>query len=106
MNERRDAERYSMKLPVSLRLGEKKVPAFTSNLSARGVLLESESDLQNEALTFEMTFPPELTLSTSLLVRCEAKVVRVIDDQPQHKAVAVRIYRYEFLTDLGEREVA
>src|SRR4051794_24565247 len=100
-----------MKLPVWLRVNGKKLPASTSNVSARGIVLEFDSELENPSITFEMTFPPEITLSTSLQVRCEGNVVRVIDDQPHHKAVAVRIHRYEFLRNSrkrkeGQREVA
>jgi hypothetical protein len=96
--ERRSATRFQLKLPLTLRLSDKEVPAFTSVVSARGVLFYTGADLiSDSALEFDITFPPEITLSTSLRVRCRGKVVRVIAPTPMGIGIAATIHNYEFL---------
>lgn len=100
--ERRSATRFQLKLPLTLRLSDREVPAFTSDVSARGVLFYTGADLiSDSALEFDITFPPEITLSTSLRVRCRGKVVRVIAPSPMGIGIAATIHNYEFLNATG-----
>ena len=96
--ERRSATRFHLKLPLTLRVGENEIQAFTSDVSARGVLFYTDSDvLGDPQLEFDITFPPEITLSTSLRVRCRGKIVRVVPPSPMGVGVAATIHNYEFL---------
>ena len=100
--ERRSATRFLLKLPLTLRSGERTVQAFTSDVSARGVLFYTDTDWVGESqLEFDITFPPEITLSTSLRVRCRGKVVRVIPPSPMGVGIAATIHNYEFLNASG-----
>lgn len=98
IRDRREAERYKLRLPVTIQGEDNQVDAFTDDLSARGILLETDTELEGDSVTFIITFPPEITLSTSLHVRCEARVVRVLERSESHTRAAVRIHRYEFLS--------
>lgn len=93
---RREVERFKLRLPIVI-LQQQDVSAFTEDVSARGVLLDAAADLAGETVTFIITFPPEITLSTALKVRCDAQVVRVLERSDTHTKAAVRIRRYEFL---------
>jgi hypothetical protein len=96
--ERRSATRFQLKLPLTLRVGKDEIQAFTSDVSARGVLFYTDSDvLGDPQLEFDITFPPEITLSTSLRVRCRGKIVRVVPPSPMGVGVAATIHNYEFL---------
>lgn len=100
--ERRSATRFQLKLPLTLRVGEHEIQAFTSDVSARGVLFYTDSDaVKDPQLEFDITFPPEITLSTSLRVRCRGKIVRVIPPSPLGVGIAATIHNYEFLNASG-----
>lgn len=99
---RREVERFKLRLPIVI-LQQQDVSAFTEDVSARGVLLDAAADLAGETVTFIMTFPPEITLSTALKVRCDAQVVRVLERSATHTKAAVRIRRYEFLNRNEQR---
>jgi hypothetical protein len=75
-----------MNLPMTVRIADRQFQVFTTDVSARGVAFE-----------LELTLPPEITLSASLTVRCDARVVRVQHSTPSHTEVAASISRYEFL---------
>ncbi len=100
--ERRSATRFQLKLPLTLRFDGKEIAAFTSDVSARGVLFYSDSDqFGNAPLEFDITFPPEITLSTSLRVRCRGTIVRTMPPSPMGIGVAATIHNYEFLNATG-----
>jgi hypothetical protein len=101
IDERRASERFSMRIPVTLLDEERKVSAFTRDISARGIFFYcplAESALIDQDLEFIIEFPPELTLCTSLRVHCTGKVVRKQNTEEYETGVAVRIYRYAFLS--------
>jgi PilZ domain len=96
--ERRSATRFQLKLPLTLRSGDRSLQAFTSDVSARGVLFYTESTwVGDPQLDFDITFPPEITLSTSLRVRCRGKVIRVMPPSAMGVGIAASIQNYEFL---------
>ena len=67
-----------MRLPLTVRMTDSQIQAFTSDVSNRGVFFYFQGDQQfSSQLEFDITFPPEITLSTSLRVRCRGSVVRV-----------------------------
>ena len=96
--ERRSATRFQLKLPVTLHSGDRKLQAFTSDVSARGVLFYTDTEWAGDSLlVFDITFPPEITLSTSLRVRCRGKIIRIIPPNAMGIGIAAAIHNYEFL---------
>ena len=101
--ERRSATRFQLKLPLTLRSGQTSIQAFTSDVSARGVLFYTDAEWPGDSqLDFDITFPPEITLSTSLRVRCRGRVVRVIPPSPLGVGIAATIHNYEFLNGTSD----
>ena len=96
--ERRSATRFQLKLPLTLRSGDHSIQAFTNDVSARGVLFYTDTEWNGDSqLEFDITFPPEITLSTSLRVRCRGKVIRVMPPSAIGVGIAAAIHNYEFL---------
>lgn len=96
--ERRSATRFSLKLPLTLHSGSRMLQAFTSDVSARGVLFYTDTEWTGDSLLeFDITFPPEITLSTSLRVRCRGKIIRVVPPSAMGIGIAAAIHNYEFL---------
>lgn len=100
IDERRASERFPMRLPVTLLTEGQNVPAFTRDISARGIFFYfplAESALVDEELEFIIEFPPELTLCTSVRVHCIGKVVRKQNTSQDETGVAAQISKYTFL---------
>jgi len=104
-HDQRGTRRFALRLPVSVRFGEEggEAVAHTRDVSARGVFFLLDAPLaENSRLEFTLTLPPEVTLTDSIRVRCQGRVVRVDARQPNGKVgIAAVIEHYEFL---GERE--
>jgi hypothetical protein len=101
--ERRSATRFQLKLPVTLHSGDRKLQAFTSDVSARGVLFYTDTEWTGDSvLEFDITFPPEITLSTSLRVRCRGKIIRIIPLNAMGIGIAAAIHNYEFLNSTDQ----
>jgi hypothetical protein len=97
MNERRSATRFRLSLPLTVQYANEEVQVFTTDVSARGVAFKVNTAFDEKILGLELTFPPEVTLSASLRVRCYALVVRVQNSSPSCTEVAASIQKYEFL---------
>jgi hypothetical protein len=105
-SDQRGTRRFALRLPVSVRFGEEgggEAVAHTRDVSARGVFFLLDSPLaEGSRLEFTLTLPPEVTLTDSIRVRCQGRVVRVDPKQPNGKVgIAAVIEHYEFL---GERD--
>src|SRR6266851_824754 len=102
-SDKRSTRRFALRLPVSVRYGEKQEEhaAQTRDVSARGICFFVDSAIQaGSAIDFTLTLPPEITLTESIRVRCKGRVVRVEGGSPAQKmAVAAVIDEYEFLAD-------
>lgn len=104
LDERRSAPRYEMEIPLCLISETGQYLATTRDVSARGVFfiahLSAESGVPEaevgSEVEFTITFPPEVTLSESLFVRCRGRVVRAFHSD-QGLGVATEIQHYEFL---------
>ena len=102
ITERRTSERFTMRLPVTLFNDEQNASAFTRDISDRGIFFYfplAVSAFVDQELDFIVEFPPEVTLCTSLKVRCIGKVVRKQNTAQYETGVAVRICKYTFLPD-------
>jgi hypothetical protein len=78
-SERRASQRFKISAPVTVVVGGHEIPAFTRDLSNRGVyfyLSLGDSDLINRDFEFIVEMPAEITLSASCKIRCKGKLVR------------------------------
>jgi hypothetical protein len=103
--ERRAAQRFELHLPLAVQFEGRTLPAFTQDLSARGVFFYTEAALPVGAVV-ELTFtmPSEITLGESMPVRCRGSVLRAAPPhEGQHNGVAVHLDSYEYLP-ADERE--
>lgn len=102
--EQRANRRFTLRLPVVIRYTDgssEEFSAETRNVSAQGVLFDLPLRLaEGTRIEFTMTLPPEVTMTDSIRVRCQGKVVRVDETGlgPQ-VAVAAVIEQYDFIAD-------
>lgn len=99
--ERRTARRFSMMLPVKVRLtsgnGVTEKPGETRDVSFRGLYFLTEADISlGAAIEFVLTLPQQITMAGDVHIRCYARVLRV-EPHNGRRGVAACIDRYEFL---------
>lgn len=100
--EKRATRRFALRLPVSVNQREAATRADnaqTRDVSARGICFYVDAPVEaGSPIEFTLTLPPEITLTESIQVRCQGRVVRVDGGTPAGKlAVAAVIDEYEFL---------
>jgi hypothetical protein len=99
--ERRKRRRFSMSLPVTLHGSglTMEIAAKTRDISAAGlyVYVESGELTEGHSVEFVLHLPSEITLSESVRVLCQGRVVRIDQPQPTRTGVALQIDSYEFL---------
>jgi hypothetical protein len=97
--ERRSAQRFDVLLPLAIHFDGQTIPAFTQNLSGRGIFFYAEATIPDGAVV-ELTFsmPSEVTLGESMPVRCRGRVLRAAPPQAgQRNGVAVQLESYQYL---------
>lgn len=99
--ERRATRRFSMMLPVKVRLPENgdgvERAGETRDVSYRGLYFVTEASVKPGAsIEFVLTLPQQITLAGDVHIRCYARVLRV-EPHNSRCGVAARIDRYEFL---------
>jgi len=99
--ERRAARRFTMALPMLVRLNNGSGPVETSeqtrDVSFRGIyFLTDRPYAAGENIEFVLTLPREITMAGDVKIRCFGQVMRV-ESQNAPAGVAARIERYEFL---------
>ncbi len=105
MTERRTARRYDLTLPVSIRFAVEslltKQEGKTRDISTRGLyFVVSQELIAGSELDITLTLPAEITHGTDVLVRAQAKVVRVeerMEDETLRMGVAAVIERYDII---------
>ncbi len=100
-SERRASRRFTMNLPLSVRVpaaeGNAGTPAQTRDVGFRGLYFLIDSALEpGTPIEFVLTLPREVTMSGDVHIRCHGQVLRV-EDQNGRRGVAARIEHYEFL---------
>jgi PilZ domain len=103
--ERRTSRRFTMALPLILRLAESSGPveksSETRDVSFRGLYFWTAEELEpGVAIEFVLTLPKEITMTRDVKIHCFGRVIRVEGEQ-QTRGVAARIERYEFLPGSG-----
>jgi hypothetical protein len=99
--ERRASRRFTMALPLTLRLhrpaGPAESPAKTRDVSFRGLYFWTDEEFETGVpVEFVLMLPKEMTATRDVKIHCFGRVIRV-DQQQQTRGVAARIERYEFL---------
>jgi PilZ domain len=99
--ERRATRRFTMMLPLKVRLPESSDDAQgtgeTRDVSYRGLYFMTEASVRpGAAIEFVLTLPQQITLAGDVHIRCYARVLRV-EPHNSRSGVAARIDRYEFL---------
>lgn len=104
--EKRGARRFALRVPVSVDRSltsrdAQNEAAQLRDVSARGICFYLESAIEQGAhIGFTLTLPPEITLTESIRVQCQGRVVRVENGAPDGKVtVAAVIEEYEFLPE-------
>ncbi len=100
--ERRTARRFTMALPLTLRLYGSSGPVEkygeTRDVSFRGLYFWTEQELEaGVPIEFILTLRREITMTSDVNIHCFGRVVRV-DGGRKTRGVAARIERYEFLS--------
>jgi hypothetical protein len=104
-NERRESHRFIVNAPVILDAGEHKIPAYTRDLSNRGVyfyLTLADSLLIDGDFDFSVDLPPEITLSSCCSILCRGRMVRVEDALNDLKGMAAQILQYSISREAGK----
>ncbi|MFZ3342645.1 MAG: PilZ domain-containing protein [Terriglobales bacterium] len=97
--ERRSAQRFEVLLPMAVHFDGRMLPAFTQNLSGRGIFFYAEAAIPEGAIV-ELVFamPSEVTLSENMPVRCRGRVLRSAPPKSsQRNGIAVQLESYEYL---------
>jgi hypothetical protein len=101
-NDRRDSQRFSTKAPLTLFIGSREIPAYTRDLSNRGVYFYlglADGHLIDHDFEFVVELPPEITLSTCCSIRCRGRLVRREDTAMDLTGVAAQILNYSILRE-------
>jgi hypothetical protein len=100
--ERRSAQRFRIKLPLSVRwtsgsaIGEAKTES--QDVSSRGIYFSLPKLVQSGSpVEIVLTLPHEITMAGSVRVRCLGRVQRAEQQQPGFSGIVAEIDRYEFL---------
>ena len=104
--EKRGARRFALHVPVSVHRNTATTDVHNEaaqlrDVSSRGICFYLESAIEQGApIGFTLTLPPEITLTESIRVQCQGRVVRVEDGASDGKlTVAAVIEAYEFLPE-------
>ena len=101
-SERRTAQRFRIKLPMTVRwtngtaVGEANTES--KDVSSRGVYFMLPKEVkQGSPVEIVLTLPHEITLAGPVRVRCLGRIQRSEEEQDGATGVVAEIERYEFL---------
>ncbi len=101
-NERRRIQRFRVRAPLTVIAGNREIPAYTRDLSNRGVyfyLASDDSGLIERDFEFFVVLPPEITLSTFCRIRCHAQALRKEKTKLNFTGVAAEILDYAIVKE-------
>ena len=101
-NDRRGRQRFSVNAPLTVIVGDREIPAYTRELSNRGVYFYldlADSALIDRDFEFVLELPPEITLSTRCRIRCQGRLVRKEKASRNLAGVAAEILDYSILRE-------
>jgi c-di-GMP-binding flagellar brake protein YcgR len=93
----RNAVRFPLHLPVTLKTSTEEYRAETIDISAGGILFHTETDVEvGSVVEFTVAMPGDVLGSDrDVLVRCQGRVVRC-SEESSGRSVAVVIDEYKF----------
>jgi PilZ domain len=98
--EHRIARRFSMRLPVSVRVSNGGVHdevCVTRDVSSRGIFFYSDTPMREGAeIEYVLTLPREMLMMDPVRIRYRGKVVRVEGDGATQFGVAASVHRFEY----------
>jgi len=100
--DRRGRQRFTLNAPLIVVVGEREIPAYTRDLSNRGVYFYLGSDdiaLVDREFDFTLELPPEITLSTCCLIQCRGRTVRRETALRNLTGVAAEILNYSIVRE-------
>ncbi len=103
-SERRRIPRFRVRAPLTVIAGNREIPAYTRDLSNRGVyfyLSSDDSALIDHDFEFLVELPPEITLSTFCRIRCHGRALRKEKARMSLTGVAAEILDYSILKEGG-----
>jgi hypothetical protein len=108
-SERRNTQRFQMRLPLTVRWTTGAAVGETStesrDVSSRGVYFFLSKDVkQGSAIEILLTLPNEITLAGPVRVRCLGRVQRTEARDEGAVGVVAAIERYEFLRGDEDRK--
>jgi len=106
-DDRRKTQRYQIKAPLTISVGDREVAGFTRDLSNRGVFFyvsAGDAPVAGEELEFVVELPPEVTLSNSCLIRCQGRVARTELNMRDEAGVAAEILEYRILNEVRSQQ--
>ncbi|MDP9337556.1 MAG: PilZ domain-containing protein [Acidobacteriota bacterium] len=103
--DRREARRFTMKLPLSILPTERsgnEVAVSLRDVSYRGLyFFASEPFEAGRQIAFVITLPKDLLKSSDVKIRCTGTVVRVDPGENGKLGIAAKIDRYEFVPGIA-----
>jgi len=102
VDDRRKTQRFQIKAPLTILIGDREIAGFTRDLSNRGVyfyLGAGDAPVAGEEIEFVVELPPEVTLSNSCLIRCQGRVARTDLTPRSETGVAAEILKYRILNE-------
>jgi hypothetical protein len=103
-NDRRRIPRFRVRAPLTVIAGDREIPAYTRDLSNRGVYFYLASDdggQLDQYFEFLVELPPEITLSTFCRIRCHGRTLRKEKSKMSLTGVAAEILDYSILKEGG-----
>jgi hypothetical protein len=97
-NDRRKNKRYGIQAPAIVRIGKRKIRAFTSNISASGALLkmlaEHEFPEVGDTLDLTIKLPPVIRAAIPSFIAGRGRIVRTDERHPDETAIAVEMFEF------------
>jgi hypothetical protein len=103
---RRRTQRFQIKAPLTLSVGDREISGFTRDLSNKGVYFyvgAGDQPQRGDELDFVVELPPEITLSNSCLIRCRGRVARTELTLRNETGIAAEILEYRILNEQRTR---
>ena len=100
--DRRSIPRFRVRAPLTVIAGDREIPAYTRDLSNKGVYFYLASDdggLIERDFEFLVELPPEVTLSTFCRIRCHGRALRKEKSSMSLTGVAAQILDYSILKE-------
>jgi hypothetical protein len=106
VDDRRITQRFQIKAPLTITVGNREIAGFTRDLSNKGVYFyvgAGEGLDAGEEFEFVVELPPEITLSNSCLIRCQGRVARTELTSRNEPGIAAEILDYRILNGQSAR---